>query len=1015
MRICLISHGFPPYERTGVEQYTAALAAEFARAGHTVEVFAPRRDEQLPDHSLRREERTVGGPNRGPGGKGAQASYGVNWIALNRNPSGPLDMLEVPAVARVFGQLLDRERPEVCHFQHVVKLGIGLIEEARKRKIPTIYTAHDYYAVCHRYTLLRPDLSHCDVRGDSMACAHCDLALGHLNAQPGLGDYQIGVFPDQLEAPEWQKLQSILGDDAEAAGIGLEEIDDALDLRRDLDARRARAFDAIDRIIAPTNFLSNELVQGGVDPRKLEVLSYGIDISDLQGLDPVRADKAKEPLRFAFVGGISKHKGIHLLLDAWRILKRENKKKNEAPRAELSVWGYSTDAVFHQRVRNEAASLGIHWRGPYERRDLPEVLETIDVVISPSTWVENYPIVIREAFAAGRPVIASRFGAIPESIRDGVDGLLFGHNDAEDLARVLARCLNEPGLVGKLVSGVPDVHDIETQAGELLERYDALVTTHAEARRESAASVLPPSLEAFEARHKEISQMPTRQLMKRALVKLAELRAGLGCDSLGLTDLLYEVGEGLRTQDWMRDARQEIDWLRGKLREEGEVRDQLEETVGLLERDLLATNEGNVRQVEHLRSAEDYVREKETALVEAEGRLGEAESFIHAKESDLDVAEGQLEEAARYVAQKEEEVRNAQAELERLREYAAEKESAIQSIESALGEASAYARTKEVELSQTEERLGEAGQHIEHQEETLEATRLELERAALHIRKQEAAITGSEEALREADVRMRNQERSIGQSQGRLVQARDDLQRAAVELQEAKTERDVARAATEAREGELEERESTIEEKDTLIQRREHELQRTVAEAVEGSERLRSAAELGLVAIDTQRRLLSQVLLPLYQKISLAAAPGQDPELPHPDSSFGHLVSALRDLTDKTTNLFEELDWRRNLTERMEKELVWSRQHIGNQFAELKWRRVEMDKVLSTMERLVLARIVALAKNRKRVLGWKEELERFTYEDSYEPDDPEPKKPEQNEPEQNESGASEAAGGETPQ
>ena len=174
-----------------------------------VEVFVPRRKEELPDHSLRRESRVV------PGAPGV--SYGVNWVTVNRDPEGPLEMLEVPAVARVFGQFLDRERPQVCHFQHVVKLGTGLIEEARQRGIPTIYTAHDYYAVCHRYTLLRPDLSHCDTRGDSMACAHCDLALGHLNAQPGLGDYQMGVFPDQLEPEAWSRLASILDDEAGAA------------------------------------------------------------------------------------------------------------------------------------------------------------------------------------------------------------------------------------------------------------------------------------------------------------------------------------------------------------------------------------------------------------------------------------------------------------------------------------------------------------------------------------------------------------------------------------------------------------------------------------------------------------------------------------------------------------------------------------------------------------------------------------------------------------------------------
>ena len=66
-------HGFPPHERTGVEVYTAALAAGLARRGHAVEVLAPRRAPDLPELSLRREERD---------------GYGVNWLTTNAAPRG---------------------------------------------------------------------------------------------------------------------------------------------------------------------------------------------------------------------------------------------------------------------------------------------------------------------------------------------------------------------------------------------------------------------------------------------------------------------------------------------------------------------------------------------------------------------------------------------------------------------------------------------------------------------------------------------------------------------------------------------------------------------------------------------------------------------------------------------------------------------------------------------------------------------------------------------------------------
>ncbi|NOT29353.1 MAG: glycosyltransferase, partial [Planctomycetes bacterium] len=195
MRICQVVHGFPPVERTGVENYTLGLCRALARAGHRVEVFVPRRDPGLAGLALRREERD---------------GFAVNWITHNNALANPREALLVPELKSAFAAFLERERPEVVHFQHLIKLGIGLVEVARTRGLPTIYSAHDYYPICHRYTLLRPDLSLCDARADSRACARCDLALAHLNAQPGLGDYQTGVLPAQLSAPAWDALQDIL-------------------------------------------------------------------------------------------------------------------------------------------------------------------------------------------------------------------------------------------------------------------------------------------------------------------------------------------------------------------------------------------------------------------------------------------------------------------------------------------------------------------------------------------------------------------------------------------------------------------------------------------------------------------------------------------------------------------------------------------------------------------------------------------------------------------------------------
>ena len=126
----------------------------------------------------------------------------------------------------------------------------------------------------------------------------------------------------------------------------------------------------------------------------------------LTGL-PLPSFDANLPVRFGFLGGLAKHKGAHVLLEAFRDVRG----------AELDVFGDSTDRPYVERVRALCAEVGARWHGSFDKRELRTILARLDVVCVPSLWDENAPFVIREAFAAGRPVIASRTEALVESVR----------------------------------------------------------------------------------------------------------------------------------------------------------------------------------------------------------------------------------------------------------------------------------------------------------------------------------------------------------------------------------------------------------------------------------------------------------------------------------------------------------------------------------------------------------------------------------------------------------------------
>ena len=102
-------------------------------------------------------------------------------------------------------------------------------------------------------------------------------------------------------------------------------------------------------------------------------------------------------------------------------------------------------------------------------------LAEVDVVIVPSIWYENAPLVIREAFLARRPVITADFGGMREWVRDGVNGLLFQPRNVDDLRQKINRFITEPDLVTQLSQAFPAVRSISEDATLLGKHYQRLL------------------------------------------------------------------------------------------------------------------------------------------------------------------------------------------------------------------------------------------------------------------------------------------------------------------------------------------------------------------------------------------------------------------------------------------------------------------------------------------------------------------------------------------------------------
>jgi glycosyltransferase involved in cell wall biosynthesis len=158
------------------------------------------------------------------------------------------------------------------------------------------------------------------------------------------------------------------------------------------------------------------------------------------------------------VGTLVWHKGVHVLIDAVRGLPPDS--------YELSVFG--NPDVFPDYVadlRTQAAGLPVRFAGAVSRERIADAYGQIDVLVVPSLWLENSPLVIHEAFMARVPVVAARIGGIVDLVDDGRNGLLYEAPSAGDLRTILAGLIANPSRLDELAAGAPAVKSIAQDAG----------------------------------------------------------------------------------------------------------------------------------------------------------------------------------------------------------------------------------------------------------------------------------------------------------------------------------------------------------------------------------------------------------------------------------------------------------------------------------------------------------------------------------------------------------------------
>ena len=331
-------------------------------------------------------------------------------------------------LTRDFMRFVTDLQPDLVHFHHFIGLGMESLYALRQAlpSVKIVITFHEFLSICHNH-------------GQMVKTGSNRLCYG---ASPGAC---AACFPEIAPARFFKREHFI-----------------------------KTFLELADLYISPSEFLIDRYVAWGLPREKFRCLENGIDTTVVA--PPRSLSGPGRRNHFGYFGQISAFKGLHVALDAVARVPDEIWGAD----ARFMVYGGNLEhqpPAFQSQFADlvERAGTRARFYGSYRPSELPQIMRNIDWVIMPSTWWENSPVVIQEAYLHGRPVICSDIGGMAEKVRDGQTGLHFRVGCVEDLVDRLTETLTTPELWERLRANIPRPVDVIEGARRHADIYGELI------------------------------------------------------------------------------------------------------------------------------------------------------------------------------------------------------------------------------------------------------------------------------------------------------------------------------------------------------------------------------------------------------------------------------------------------------------------------------------------------------------------------------------------------------------
>lgn len=446
MKILYVVHQFFPDHTTGTEVLTLTTARSMKQQGHQVAIFTAFPENEPLLDSTRLDDYVFEDIK--------VWRFRHFYAATDEQPNVVESEYNNREAARYFKEILVMYQPDVVHVFHFHRITASIIQECKSMAIPVVYTPTDFWFMCPTMQLL---LNECDIcLGPDKDYANC---LKHLTMRRTVS-WRKNILSHVPKCVF--SLSMMVSKEVDINSRSVFAKAKALSMRGEF---LRNALEAVARILVPSTVMKRHMSGFLNSYENFVDLPFAVDLPEKIKRKPSKC------FRIGFIGTISHLKGPHVLSEAISLLPEH---------LNLEAYIYGDIEIFphYSQLIEKYAELDkrIKLCGTFPFSKINEVFSELDVLIIPSVWHENTPLVAYAAQAYGCPIIASRIDGLSDVVIEGKSGVFYTPGSAKELAGMLQGFHDSRGELDAIAEQVRQPNSIGMYMNKLLDVYNDVLT-----------------------------------------------------------------------------------------------------------------------------------------------------------------------------------------------------------------------------------------------------------------------------------------------------------------------------------------------------------------------------------------------------------------------------------------------------------------------------------------------------------------------------------------------------------